>query len=374
MAPGDIASVNDHHKAQELDELARASANKQPLDWDPNYKYRWALPWFDERYKSDDLKDPPYEPFEHSDVGLRALKHPDPRAFLKNASNIDELSPRFGSVVKGLDLAKLTLDEKDELALFVAERGVVILQDQQGFIDQTPEQLKDFGRHYSARLHQHQVSGQPREHSEFHLIYKSAKVELNNYEKRLNYIPTVWHSDVSYEAQPPGLTVLFLFDTPPSGGDTLFADSEELLRRLSPPLRALLETLTAEHSGYEQSENAKKGGQGVAKRLPVSHSHPIVRTHPVTGRQSLYVNKGFTTKINGLKKEESDALLDVLFRLNADAVDAQVRVRWQKGSVALFDNRRTLHTPIVDFTGETGRRHGARITPAAEKPFFKSSA
>ena len=303
------------------------------------------------------------------DVAHRALKHPDPRSFLKKATSTEELTPRFGTALQGIDLTQLSPDELDQLALFVAERGVVTLDNQQAFIDQTPEQLKAFGRHFSPRLHQHQVSGQPKGHPEFHLVYKSQKNEFNNYEKLDRYVPTVFHSDVSYEAQPPGFTLLFLFETPPSGGDTAFTDARELLRRLSPPLREFLSGLTAEHSGFEQYENAVKSGRGVAKRLPVAHSHPIVRTHPVTGEKTLYVNKGFTKKINGLKLEESDALLKVLFDLNAEAIDAQLRVRWAPGKVVLWDNRISQHSPIVDFTGNEGRRHGARITPAAERPF-----
>ncbi len=189
-----------------------------------------------------------------------------------------------------------------------------------------------------------------------------------NYELAPRYVPTVWHSDVSYEAQPPGVTTLFLFDTPPTGGDTAFSDTEEHLRRLSPAFREFLRPLKALHSGVEQAQNAGKNGQGVVKRDPVEHEHPIIRTHPVTGRESLYVNHGFTRSIVGLKKPESDAVLQTLFNLNADAVDAQVRVRWRSHSVVLFDNRRVLHTPIVDFAGDTGRRFGARITPSAERP------
>ncbi len=124
-------------------------------------------------------EDPPYEPFEHTDIGLRALNHPDPRSFLKNAESVDELSPRLGSSIKGLDLTKLTKDEIDQVALYVAERGVVVFEAQENFVNQAPEQLKEWGRNFSPRLHQHQVSGQPKGHPEFHLIYKSAKIELN---------------------------------------------------------------------------------------------------------------------------------------------------------------------------------------------------
>jgi alpha-ketoglutarate-dependent taurine dioxygenase len=94
-------------------------------------------------------------------------------------------------------------------------------------------------------------------------------------EHRNEHVPTVWHSDVSYELNPPGITGLFLFSTPDSGGDTLFSDTEEHLRRLSPAFKELLKGLHAEHSGVEQAENAKQGGQGVVKRQPIITTHPV---------------------------------------------------------------------------------------------------
>ncbi|KAL9934943.1 hypothetical protein V8E36_006019 [Tilletia maclaganii] len=336
---------------------------------DENYKYKWALPAFDARYRNPEFKDAPLEPFEHTHVGTRALKHADPRSFLKNAQ-VEDLTPRFGSVVHGLKLNELTSDEKDQLALFVAERGVVAFQGQQEFIDQTPEQLEQFGYHFSPHLHEHQTSGQPKDHPAFHLVYKEAVHNLDGRDERDTFTPSVWHSDVSYEAQPPSTTFLFLFDSPPSGGDTLFADTEEQLKRLSPSFRDYLRTLKAVHSGFEQADTSAKGGRGgVVRRLPVQHAHPIIRKHPVTGRESIYVNQGFTRYIVGLRKEESDAILNVLYGLTHTAVDAQARVRWAPGTVVAWDNARTVHTAVADFDpNSSGRRHGARITPRAGRP------
>ncbi|KAK0549890.1 hypothetical protein OC846_003891 [Tilletia horrida] len=336
---------------------------------DETYKYKWALPAFDSRYTDPDFKDAPLEPFEHVDVAHRALKHENPRSFLANAQ-VSEVTPRFGSAVSGVNLTKLTSDELDQLSLFIAERGVAVFYDQQDFIDQTPEQLKAFGRHFSPRLHEHQTSGQPKDHPEFHLVYKEAKQNLDGRDERDTFTTSVWHSDVSYEAQPPGITSLFLFESPPTGGDTLYADTEEQLNRLSPSFREYLRTLKAVHSGYEQAAVSFKGGRGgVVRREPVSHEHPIIRKHPVTGRESIYVNQGFTRSIVGLRKEESDAILNVLYNLTHTAVDAQARIRWAPGAVVFWDNRRTLHTAIGDFDPSTGgRRHGLRITPQAERP------
>lgn len=118
---------------------------------------------------------------------------------------------------------------------------------------------------------------------------------------------------VSYEAQPPGLTTLFLYDSPPTGGDTGYADQRAAYNHLSPSFRAYLETLQVTHSGVEQAEHSRKGSRGgVVKREPVINAHPLVRRHPVTGEKALYVNPQFSRSIVGLKQEESDAILKLL--------------------------------------------------------------
>lgn len=360
-------------RGRELEELGEASKVKRPLDEDfePNYKYAWALPWFDERYKSKHFKDGHFSPFEHHDVGLRALTHEDPESFLhKPGVQTEDLSPGFGTRVTGLDLTQLTAREKDQLALFISQRGVVVFEDQEPFIDQTPEKLKDYGYHFSQKLHVHQVSGQPKDHPEFHLVYRSPKWPLDSARTSGRWSNKAWHSDISFEAQPAGPTALFLFDSPASGGDTLFNDQEEVLRRVSPSFRSYLSTLEAEHDGFFQVALANSSKTGVARRPPVAHIHPVVRTHPVTGRESLYVSESFTKRIVGLKHEESEALLSLLKKLVNDTVDAQVRVKWGPKAVVWWDNRRTSHTASYASSGKQERRHGARITPQAERPFY----
>lgn len=179
-----------------------------------------------------------------------------------------------------------------------------------------------------------------------------------------------WHSDISFEAQPASTTALFLFDSPKSGGDTLFVDQEETLRRLSPSFRAYLSTLKAEHDGFFQVELANKSKTGVARRPPVSNVHPVVRTHPVTGRESLYVSEAFTKRIVGLKDEESEAILALLKRLVNETLDAQVRIQWGPKDVVYWDNRRTSHSASYAKSDKQERRHGARITPQGERPFY----
>jgi sulfonate dioxygenase len=176
---------------------------------------------------------------------------------------------------------------------------------------------------------------------------------------------------VTYEINPPSTTFLFILDLPTkdgvvSGGDTLFLSQVEAYERLSPQFQAFLETLSAVHSGYEQANDAQAAG-GYVRRAPVSNIHPVVRVHPVTGKKSLFVNEQFTRYIVGFKKEESDAILKFLYDHLAKSADLQARVKWEKGTVVVWDNRVTAHSALHDFEGSQ-RRHAVRITPRAERP------
>lgn len=119
---------------------------------------------------------------------------------------------------------------------------------------------------------------------------------------------------MSYEHQPPGITILTLLSVPPVGGDTAWASQTAAYERLSAPIKALLEGLRAEHSGFPQAEGAARDGNFV-RRDPVKSEHPVVRIHPATGQKALFVNPGFTKRIVGLKQEESDAILKLLFKV-----------------------------------------------------------
>lgn len=167
--------------------------------------------------------------------------------------------------------------------------------------------------------------------------------------------------------QPPGTTFLYILDGPTPGGDTLFGNMAAAYRRLSPAFQERLHGLQAIHSGHEQAEAALARGS-IVRRDPISSVHPIVRTHPATGEKALYVNPQFTRRIVGFKKEESDYLLKFLYDHIAQSADLQVRMKWEAGTVIVWDNRVTAHTALLDW--EDGqRRHLARLTPRAERPY-----
>ncbi|KAF9452584.1 TauD-domain-containing protein [Macrolepiota fuliginosa MF-IS2] len=325
------------------------------------YRYSHLLPHFSQdRY-------PPLQPFDHVDPGHRALTLPNPRAFLDGATRTAELTPRLGTEVTGINLAELDSSGRDQLALEVARRGLVVFRDQQDFIDRGPDFYREWGRHFG-RLHIHPTSGHPAGYPEVHLVYRDANSTFN-FEIDESVTTTSWHSDVSYELQPPGLTTFFLLSSPDTGGDTLFTSQVSTLRRLSPQFIAFLRTLKAVHSGFEQADFSRSGRRGATvRREPVEHIHPVVRRHPVTGEEALYVNKQFTRRIVGLKREESETILKFLFDHIDKSADNQARVKWRPHTVVLWDNRITAHTAIVDFKETGERRHGARITPQAERP------
>ncbi|KKF93559.1 Alpha-ketoglutarate-dependent sulfonate dioxygenase [Ceratocystis platani] len=311
-----------------------------------------------------DQKYPPLTPFEHYEHGKDA--DPTYPELLGPSAKVDHLTPSTGSEVSGIQLSSLSPAGRDQLARFVAERKVVAFRDQD-FASLSIEQALEFGA-YFGRHHIHPTSGSPAGHPEIHLVHRSAGSDTAADAYFANRLSSVaWHSDVSYEEQPPGTTFLYVLDLPSAGGDTIFTNAVEAYNRLSEGFKQRLHGLKAVHSGIEQV-NASLSKGSIKRREPVASVHPVVRTHPATGEKALYVNPQFTREIVGYKKEESDALLKFLYDHLAWGADFQVRVKWEPGTVVVWDNRVTQHSALVDWaSGE--RRHLARITPQAEAPY-----
>lgn len=325
---------------------------KQPPATHPEY-----LPIWD-----SDAKYPPLEPFTHYEHG----KDADPKfpELFNGATSITELIPSTGTEVRGIQLSALTKEGKDQLALFTAQRKIVVFRDQD-LADLPIHEALDFGS-YFGRLHIHPTSGAPKGYPEVHLVHRGAddNSAMKLLQSRTNTV--TWHSDVTYENQPPGTSFLYVLDTPAAGGDTLFANQVEAYNRLSPEFQRRLHGLTALHSGHEQAHNSKSRGS-VVRREPVTSIHPLIRTHPATGEKAIYVNPQFTRHIIGYKQEESDFLLRFLYDHIALGQDFQVRVKWTPKTVVVWDNRVTAHSATLDWSNGQ-RRHLARITPQAERP------
>lgn len=182
-----------------------------------------------------------------------------------------------------------------------------------------------------------------------------------------------WHTDNTYMETPPMGSILQARMLPPVGGDTCFASMAAAYDALSPALQAFLEGLTATHS-LEQMVERTKHVAGASLRDSLAQwppvSHPVVRVHPESGRKLLFVNANWTVGIDGLKKEESDALLRFLLD-HVKIPEFQVRLHWNPGDVAFWDNRAVQHYAVADYTS---RRMMQRVTIAGDRPFGVASA
>ena len=179
-----------------------------------------------------------------------------------------------------------------------------------------------------------------------------------------------WHSDMTFRVTPPAVTLLYAQVVPEVGGDTLWASAHAAYEGLSPALRTLVDGLYAVHDfahGFRESLEAPGGYErlrvAVADNPPVTH--PVVRTHPASGRKSLYVNPLFTTRLEALSRRESDALLAFLCR-EVTTDEYTVRLSWRPGTVALWDNRTTQHKPVNDYFPQHRKMY--RLTVAGERP------
>ena len=272
------------------------------------------------------------------------------------ALDIRQVTPHCGAEVHGLDLSR-PLDDATVSALnkALAEHCVLFFRDQ----TLTPEQQKAVGQ-YFGELHLHpawprMLAGHP----EIMVIYTDAN------SKRI--AGEDWHSDVSCDPEPPLGSILYMLEVPPVGGDTLFASMYAAYETLSTPIKRMLEGMTALHDGEATYRGRYDGAKEEGKTYPRAE-HPVVRTHPVSGRPALFVNRIFTTRIVQLAEHESDALLEMLFK-HLEAPEFQCRFRWRTGSMAFWDNRCAQHHALWDYYPQT--RRGLRVTIKGDRPFFR---
>ena len=174
------------------------------------------------------------------------------------------------------------------------------------------------------------------------------------------------HVEEDGAAEPPIGSILYLHQTPPVGGDTAFANMYLAYDTLSEPIKRLCEGLSALHSSAHVFSREAYGRSH--KTFPEA-MHPVVRTHPVTGRKALFVNLGFTRRIVELSKPESDALLEMLVR-HSETPEFQCRFHWKANSVAFWDNRCAMHRATFDYHPQV--RHGHRVTIKGDKPFYRA--
>ena len=269
--------------------------------------------------------------------------------------SVEPATPRIGAIISGVDLAMpLGNQQFSEIHDALMRHEVIFFRDQVI----TLEQHKAFGLRFG-ELDVHPGSPGPEGHPEILIIHadeKSSFIAGDN-----------WHTDVSCQEEPPMGSILHLNTVPKSGGgDTIFASVGAAYDALSDPMQVFLSKLTAIHSGEKAYRGRYKdhGVDDTGKVYPQAE-HPIVRTHPVSGRKSLYVNEIFTTHIPQLTAKESDAVLNHLTDHIAHP-QFQVRFKWAENSVAFWDNRAVQHHAMWDYFPEV--RSGYRVTVKGDRP------
>lgn len=296
-----------------------------------------------ESYDYEDLKPsfpdkqwPPLEQVPYNDKGL--LGDPSFKNILANAADVFDYNPKVGTEIHSVDLANLSDAAKNDLALLIATRGVVFFRNQKSFDVDAQRKL---GAYYG-NLHKHATTAVPKrgDLDDVHVVY----TDENSKDQRAMFTPTfLWHSDVTYELQPPSYTSLKVLTGPPrgGGGDTLWSSQYAAYDSLSAPIQKYLESLTALHSSHMQAEGSRAIGRTV-RREPIITEHPLIRSHPVTGWKSIFFNPGFVTKIVGIPKVESDMIISYLNEVVATTQELHVRFQWGKDDVAFWDNRVTV--------------------------------
>jgi taurine dioxygenase len=265
---------------------------------------------------------------------------------------VDKLTPIIGAEISGADLAEaLSNHQMDEIHRALAENSVIFFRDQH----LTQEQHLAFGRNFG-ELHIHPAAPHAPGHEELMIIHADKDSPRANGEG--------WHSDVSCDTEPPMGSILYVQQTPPKGGDTLFASMYAAYEALSDRMKAYLDGLVAVHDGEDAYRGTYKNGHEKAEYPRAEH--PVVRTHPVTGKKALYVNRGFTKSIKGVPRDESAAILQYLYQ-HAENPLFQCRFRWQPNSIAFWDNRCVQHRAMWDYWPHT--RSGFRVTVAGDKPY-----
>ncbi|KAJ7469642.1 alpha-ketoglutarate-dependent taurine dioxygenase [Mycena latifolia] len=305
-------------------------------------------------------------PFEFLDPALRADKRKP--NLLTPTTVMNDITPKMGTVLRNIQLSQLSDQAKDELALLISERKIVAFPDQD-FLDAGPEALQKFMDYFGKRNY-HPVSASLPGLPGFHVIHRDGKKpELDAFFSQKT-TSCLWHQDVSYEMQPPGYVMLGLLDGPKVGGDTVFAATDEAYRRLSPAIQNFLDGIQVKHSSANIINQARLAGSLVRKD-PITTVHPLVRIHPITGARCIFINGEFITGAVGLKDAEWKPISEFLLQHLIGSHDIQARVHWSPRTIVMFDNRSTIHTPVIDYVDDSQvpqPRHIFRLAAMAEKP------
>jgi taurine dioxygenase len=273
---------------------------------------------------------------------------------------ISRMTPALGAIVEGVNLSdELPAESIERLGGLLVEHQILFFRRQ----PLTPQQQCRFAARFG-ELHIHPIYPVLPELPQIMVIDTHGDFLPDN---------DNWHTDVTFSQTPPLAGILAAKQLPSVGGDTLWSSNRAAYEALSAPMQKLLDGLTAEHSVVKSFPAGRWGAdpkfkerydRAVAKHPPVTH--PVVRTHPVSGRKGLFVNDGFTTRIHEVSAKESDALLTFLFA-HAARPEFTLRWQWSVDDVAFWDNRVTHHYAVADYLPE--RRIMHRATVIGDRPF-----
>lgn len=276
---------------------------------------------------------------------------------------VKPLTPTIGAVVEGIDLSqRLDEGQLEEVRAALLAHQVIFFEDQHI----TPVQHRDFAARFGA-LHTHPLYPGVPEAPELFILDNHKDNPTDN---------DSWHTDVTFIETPPMASILYAKHLPPSGGDTIWSNMKAAYEALSPTFREFLSTLDAVHDfarGFPQQgivaagAGAEKHAKALAANPPVLH--PVVRTHPETGEDGLFINYGFTDRIKGLRRKESDAILNMLFE-HIQKPEFLVRWRWKDNAIAFWDNRVTQHYAVNDYLPH--QRIMNRATVLGDRPYHRS--
>jgi taurine dioxygenase len=270
---------------------------------------------------------------------------------------IAPIAGALGAEISGVDVAgALSEDTVAEIRRAWLEHLVVFFHDQVV----APEAFLDFARRIGEPVEYPFVKGM----EGFPDI-----IEVTKLPRELVNFGGIWHSDTAYLERPPMATMLIAREVPEYGGDTLFSNMYDAYEALSPAMQEMLGGLRAVNSSaladVSKTREDRIRDSGVEGDKEFVAEHPVVRTHPETGRKALYVNVAHSARFAGMTEDESKPLLRFLFE-HSVRPEFTCRFRWRRGSLALWDNRCAMHNPINDYHGYTRTMH--RITLAGDVP------
>ena len=275
----------------------------------------------------------------------------------KNDIIVKPFAPNLGAIITGIDLSNSISDTEIRIIKDAFHKFQVLFFQNQSEI--LPQNHIVLGQ-YFGDLHIHPAAPKMKNFPEIFEINTDKNSKIANGAED-------FHSDVSCDIEPPLGTMLQLHVLPECGGDTMFANMYLAYEALSKPMQVFLSGLKAFHESehFYKGRYQNKNEVDMNKEYP-SAIHPIIRTHPETEKKAIYVNKFFTTRIEGLADQESKLILDYLFT-HIEKTEFQIRYKWNKNDMAFWDNRCTIHKALWDYF--PNERKGRRVTIKGSVPY-----